>query len=126
EIELAKRHFTIEEALPENIVSMEFEHGVVYIDLTMDEKILSLGYAREVVRRIQQMRKELDLDIEAFIKTKVEVKDEKIVELLENQREYISRETRSKLLEISTQAKHEGYVKEWDINNKHFVISIKE
>lgn len=126
EIELAERHFTIEEALPENMVSMEFEHGVVYIDLTMDEKILSLGYAREVVRRIQQMRKELDLDIEAFIKTKVEVKDEKIVELLKNQREYISRETRSKILEISTQAKHEGYVKEWDINNKHFVISIKE
>jgi len=125
-IQLSERHFSIEETLPENIVNMEFEHGVVYIDTTKDEKILSLGFAREVVRRIQQMRKELDLDIEAFIKTRVEVKDEKIVELLKSQRDYISRETRSEELEISTEAKHEGYVREWDISGKSFVISIKE
>ncbi len=121
---IKKEHVKIVEELPENIVSESFTQGTVYIDTEKDEEILSLGYAREIVRRIQEMRKELDLNIEAYIEARVEVEEE-IARYLESQKDYIARETRAKILKIG-KVQHEGYKKEWKIGNIKAVISIKE
>lgn len=124
-IKLGESHITIEEALPENIVAEDFEYGRVYIDTTKSSRVLSLGYAREVVRRIQEMRKELDLEIEAFISAKVQVGKD-IAKLLLTQKAYIARETRAKSIDIAESLEHEGYIKEWKINGRKFIISINE
>ena len=71
------------------------------------------------------MRKGENLDIEAFIKANVEVKDE-IANLLERQHDYISTETRAKILNIASKLDHEGTEKEWNINKNTFKISISE
>jgi len=126
EVLIKEKHVEFKKRLPEHIASASFDHGVVYIDATKTREILELGYAREVVRRIQEMRKEIDLAVEAYISTKVSVPDEEIVDYLEAQREYIARETRSKQLEIATQLTHEGYEKVWKIEGKEFRISIRE
>ncbi len=114
------------EALPEDYISEEFEYGEVFLDLVETKEVLSLGYAREVVRRIQEMRKELNLEVEAYIGTSIEVADPGIVEVLEGQRDYISRETRSKPLKVSPKGKREGYTKEWAIRGNTFIISLGE
>ncbi len=108
--------------------SASFDYGVVHIDTTKDDRVLVKGYSREVVRRIQEMRKELDLDIEAFIEARVSVANEKITELLnsEEARNYISNETRAKKLIISNEVKARGYEKKWSIDGEEFVISIQE
>ncbi|MEE8167327.1 MAG: isoleucine--tRNA ligase [Candidatus Hydrothermarchaeales archaeon] len=115
-----------EEELSEALVSEEFEFGMVFLDLTRTPDVLSLGYARELVRRIQEMRKELDLDVEADIKASIQIEDSKIAELLEAKKGYICGETRAKSLEISQQIEREGYTKEWPIEKDTFVISLKE
>jgi isoleucyl-tRNA synthetase len=112
--------------IPEVYSSASFEFGIVYIDAREDDNLKSLRYAREVVRRIQEMRKEQDLDVEAFIEVRIEVRDREIVTLLNKQRGYISRETRAKGLDISEAQKHLGYKKKWDIENTNFIISINE
>jgi len=59
--ELTRAHINIKETLPQNIVSAEFKNGVAYIDTQMTEELEKEGYARELTRRVQAMRKELGL-----------------------------------------------------------------
>ena len=37
------------------------------LDMTVTDELLSMGLAREIIRRVQQKRKDLDLDVEASI-----------------------------------------------------------
>ncbi len=111
--------------IPEAYSTADFEFGTVAINTEKTDEILAKGYSREVVRRIQQMRKGEDLDIEAFIKANVEVKDD-IANLLEKQRDYISTETRAEVLNIASDLEHEGTEKEWNINKNTFRISISK
>ncbi|RLI82161.1 isoleucine--tRNA ligase, partial [Archaeoglobales archaeon] len=94
--------------IPENYEFAEFPGGNVYIYTVLDDELIREAYAREIVRRIQEMRKELDLDVEEFIESYIEL-DSKIVE---GWQDYIKNETRSSQLVFG---KAEGYVKEWDI-----------
>jgi isoleucyl-tRNA synthetase len=112
EWEISKEHSTA-----------DFEFGTVTLDIEQNDEIRSKGYAREVVRRIQQMRKGEDLDIEAFIEANVETTDE-IAGLLERERDYISTETRAKTLNIGSSLEHKGTQKEWNINENTFKISL--
>lgn len=58
--------------IPESIVGMEFSKGNVYMDIELTEDIIKEGLMREVIRRIQSMRKDMDLDIEEKVKIKME------------------------------------------------------
>jgi isoleucyl-tRNA synthetase len=125
---LRREHVNFVDALAERYSSADFEYGTVYIDTTRSDEVLAQGYSREVVRRIQEMRKELDLDIEAFIEAWVGVEDEKIIELLNlpRSRDYISNETRARKLYILRGIGGRGYERKWSIDGVEFVISIKE
>ena len=71
------------------------DRGVVYVDTALTEDIESEGYAREVVRRIQEMRKELDLDIEREIRVDLDVRDERVAGLVERHRDLVAGEVRA-------------------------------
>ena len=127
-VKLTENHLIFEEAVPERYSMSQFEFGYVFIDTRRDEEIMSQGYAREVVRRIQEMRKEKDMNIEAFITASIKVDNPGITELLKKQKEYITRETRVKELVISngSDAVAGGYTRDWRIEGDTFTISIHE
>ncbi len=70
------------------------------------------------------MRKERDLDVEDYIESFVVVDNEEVMSLLRSQDGYISDETRSKVLEISTAERRRGYSKKWLIEGNRFIITI--
>jgi isoleucyl-tRNA synthetase len=80
---------------PEHVLSSEFTDGAVYVDTERDDALEADGYANEIVRRIQQLRKELDLDIDAKIRTSITVDDEGVEALLDDKMDHIATETRS-------------------------------
>ncbi len=130
-IMLLENHLIFEDTVPERYSMSQFEFGHVFIDTKKDEEIMSRGYAREVVRRIQEMRKEKDMNIEAFISASINVDRPDIIKLLEKQKDYITRETRVKELKVSNGLKakaggHTGYTKDWKIEGDTFTISIDE
>ncbi|MDR2624648.1 MAG: isoleucine--tRNA ligase, partial [Methanobrevibacter sp.] len=63
-IELSKEDILFETVVPDNVVGMEFEGGTVFINTEITDQILSEAMARELIRRVQDMRKDMDLDIE--------------------------------------------------------------
>lgn len=113
-----------EQSIAGDFISSSFELGELLLDKTESEELKAEGFAREIVRRIQSMRKELNLDVEAFINTNVEVKSEKVKEYIELQRNYIVRETRTK--ELSVNAKPFSFAKKWAIKEEELYISIAQ
>jgi len=56
------QHVIVKEELPEGLVGSAFSKGAVYLDTAMDPTLETEGYARELVRRIQQMRKDAGME----------------------------------------------------------------
>ncbi|CAD5243289.1 isoleucine--tRNA ligase [Thermococcus camini] len=106
---LTKEHLSIEEKLPDFFVAEDFEGGRVFIDKTLTRELLAEGLAREFVRRIQEMRKRLDLDVNDRIVVTIETSEENR-ELLSENLNYVKKETRATEV-IFGEAK--GYVVEW-------------
>lgn len=59
--ELNKEHIIVNEKLPEDVVSMPIKNGNIYIETKLSNNLLKEGFAREVMRRVQQMRKDQGL-----------------------------------------------------------------
>ena len=125
DITLVEEEILFEKDVPENLVSCDFEGGSVYVDTEVTPEIYSEAMARELIRRIQDMRKDLDLNVEANIQVIVECSEEFKDAVLPHQ-DYISNEVRTANLEFEDISSDEGYTKEWKIEEEQLRIFIKE
>jgi isoleucyl-tRNA synthetase len=109
---------------PQDVSGTEFEAlgsaGVVYVDTSLTEDIESEGYAREVIRRIQEMRKELDLDLEAEIDVELGIDDERVADLVSRHEALIAEEVRA----ASIGSVADGHRQEWDVEGVAMDIAI--
>ncbi|MEM4335636.1 MAG: isoleucine--tRNA ligase [Candidatus Anstonellales archaeon] len=106
----------------EGLVSGECEYGKIYIDKEVSEELYEEAIVKEVLRRIQQMRKEMGLverdRIEVFMDGESE-----IVSITSKNSDEIKKRTRAERIEFGP-FKEEG--KEWDIDGKKVEIFIKK
>jgi isoleucyl-tRNA synthetase len=123
-VEITNEMVKITQSLPEKIVGAQFSGGLIYIDTEQTPELRAEAYARELVRRIQDMRKEMDLRVEDSIDTIALVSSE-LENLLSNWNEYISTETRSLNLEIGSAASVKGaFIKDWQVNDENIKIGL--
>ncbi|MBC7114332.1 MAG: isoleucine--tRNA ligase [Archaeoglobi archaeon] len=120
--EITKEMFSIERVIPKNLIGGEFSRGRIYLDAEMDEELEAEGFAREVVRRIQEMRKRLQLEVDEMIRTSVKVDDERVERLLKREEEFIKNETRSEVLRFGEV--EEEFSEEWDVEGRKIKIGI--
>jgi isoleucyl-tRNA synthetase len=105
-------------SLPDDIVVVQFADGNLFIDFEVTPEIEAEGYTRELIRRIQQMRKDMKLDVEEFIRA--EVKAPTVLEdYFRAWGEHIMKETRSLQLEFVDEPKGE-HSASWEVE-KHKV-----
>lgn len=113
------------EKIPENLVGSEFSAGTVYIDITLSDDLKAEGYAREIIRRIQDMRKEMDLRVEDQIKVQVDVDEEPILNLVRGLKGHIASEVRAKEMAMETSVEVTGsLIKEWAVEDATVTIGI--
>ena len=121
-ITLTKDDFEIVETEKEHIARTETEQITLILDTHLTPELEAEGFAREIVRRIQSMRKELDLDVEDRISTEIKVdKDKKTA--LQKWDDYIKGETRSKKI-IFVDKPAGKLVKKWKIDEIEAEIGI--
>jgi isoleucyl-tRNA synthetase len=76
-LEITSNHVNIEKICPPDYVMADVKGGSVYLDKKVTPELELEGFAREIVRRIQQLRKDSKLDrkdlIELFIQTGLEI-----------------------------------------------------
>ncbi|MGA9098449.1 MAG: isoleucine--tRNA ligase [Methanotrichaceae archaeon] len=120
-----KEMVEFKEIPPENLSAADFSKGFVYVDVTLTPDLESEGYAREIIRRIQDMRKELDLRVEDQIRAAVDIEDKSVLDLVMKQKNYIAGEVRASQMEIGSGLDVTGKLsKDWDIENLRIVIGI--
>ncbi|MBX0295991.1 isoleucine--tRNA ligase [Haloarcula nitratireducens] len=123
-VDLTEEMVEFRRETPEGVTGTEFTAlgggGVVYVDTTLTEDIESEGYAREVVRRIQEMRKELELDIEARIVVDLSIADDRVDSLVREHETLIREEVRAD--ELGTV--EDGHRKTWDVEGTEMEIAI--
>ncbi|MBI0584130.1 MAG: isoleucine--tRNA ligase [Methanomassiliicoccus sp.] len=108
--------------LPEDVVDVEFADGELFIDFNITPEIEAEGYTRELIRRIQQMRKDMKLDVEEFVR--VEVKAPSPIEgYLQAWREHIKKETRSLHLDFVADPQGER-VASWEVEKHDLVVAV--
>jgi len=96
----------------------------VYVDTKVDEEVLLEGLARELVRRIQVMRKDLNLPLDAILKeVLVYTKDENIIKAVKRHEKYILSEVRAEAIRIVKTEPEDA--KAWTIEGAKVKIKIK-
>jgi isoleucyl-tRNA synthetase len=102
--------------LPLGIASAESNAGFVYVDTNLTPELEAEGYAREVIRRLQEMRKELDLVIDENICASVMIEDKRVLNLVKTMERLIAEEVRVNFLDLGGDIEVSGtLVKNWDV-----------
>ena len=114
--------YTGEDPEKKGLVAVSFGPGDVFVDFEVTPEIESEGYARELIRRIQQMRKDMKLDVEDYINCEIKA-EEDLERSVSSWKEHISGEVRSKKLIFTDNPGGES-VKAWDVSGKEIVIGI--
>ncbi len=107
EVILTKDHFIYEREIPSDFVGVEFSLGMVYLDKTRNSELDNEGFAREVVRRIQVLRKN-----SGFVKTdsaELYVYADELESVLKNYADLIKEKCGVKNLMISSKKPGPGY-----------------
>ncbi|MDD1655827.1 MAG: DUF5915 domain-containing protein, partial [Methanomicrobiales archaeon] len=100
--EVAGAMLTFHERMPEGIFAAPMPDGTVYVDVALNPGLEAEGYAREVIRRLQEMRRQADLAVEDFIVARVEVGDLRVADLLKGTWEAVIRdEVRARVLALA-------------------------
>jgi len=123
--ELTDEMVSYEAEPPEHVSAAEFDGGTVYVDTGLTDDIEAEGYARDVVRRIQEMRKRLDLDVEREIDTAVDIADGRVADLVGRHHDYVAGETRSR--ELTDEQPADGgweLIEEWDVEGVAVTIGV--
>ncbi len=115
----------IKELPPESLPAAEFSRGLVYVDITLTPELESEGYAREIIRRIQDMRKEMDLKVEDQIRAEVDIESKPILDLALLKKEHIAGEVRASDFQLGLGLELRGrLIKDWDIEGVCVRIAI--
>jgi len=112
----------ISEKVPESHIAGDFSLGRLYLDTRLTPELEGEAYGREIVRRIQEMRKEKNLMVEDRIMTILKLPED-LKKKVAGWKDHIATETRS--LEL-TFGETSGYVKEWEVEEYLIKIGIEK
>ena len=119
-ITLFKEDLLIDTAQIEGYVS-ENDNGItVVLDTNLTEELLEEGFVREIISKIQTMRKEAGFEVMDKIRVTY-TGSEKAESIFAKYAESISSEV---LAEEVTKAEPAGYVKEWKINGEQVTMGV--
>ncbi|NJO56510.1 MAG: class I tRNA ligase family protein [Rhodospirillales bacterium] len=93
------------------------------LDTRLDDTLLAEGLAREVVRRIQTMRKDADFNIEDTIVLRYQAGD-KLRQAIEKHADYIRGETLTEVLEVG-EPENGFFQQEFDLDGEKLALGVR-
>ena len=119
-VELSEEDLLIETAQTEGYVTETEGEISVVLDTNLTPELIEEGFVREIISKIQTMRKEAGFEV--MDKICVYAKDnEKILDIIKANQEEIAKEV---LAEKVALGEAEGYVKEWNINKEKVTLGV--
>ena len=121
--DLNPEHIIIERQVPGHIAAMEFKDGVIYLDTTRNEQLEAEGFAREIMRRVQSLRKEAGLDKRDQISLLIEA-DKTFLAMLQPWETAIKEKVGAKVLKLSDQPPSRKHAHSCDEKVKDRIFTI--
>ena len=121
EVVLTAEDLLIESAQKEGFSALTDNGITVAIDTTLTKELIDEGYIRELVSKIQTMRKEADFNVCDHIEITISG-SELICALSVEKKDDITGDTLADSLKCESP---DGFVKDWDINGEKVTIGIK-
>lgn len=119
---LAKEDLLVESAQMEGYVSEE-DHGMtVVIDTNLTPELIEEGFVREIISKVQTMRKEADFEVTDHIRLYQQGND-RIREVMTANAGQIKKEV---LAEEICQNQLKGYTAEWKINGEAVTLGVEK
>ncbi len=122
-VELAPQEILVETKPAEGLAVATDKLATVAVDATLTPELKAEGLAREVVRRVQAMRKDAGFDISDRITTYYHTGEE-LATVFHSWQEYIMAETLTTQL-ISSEPVEEAYLERHTVDGQKLVLGIK-
>ncbi len=122
EITLFREDLLIESAQMEGYVSEDNNGITVVLDTNLTEELLEEGFVREIISKVQTMRKEAGFEVMDKIDITYEG-TEKAEKVFAENAQTIGSET---LAENVTKETAKGYTKEWKINGENVTLGVEK
>jgi isoleucyl-tRNA synthetase len=128
EVSITAEMVSFRDVIPETLAMGEFPGGKLYVDVELTPELEAEGYTRELIRRIQDMRKDLKLNVEDKIKAELYIGDDKVRNLIKSdEKKIIMDEVRAASLELKADRSVSGaLVKDWDVEGVPVTIGIEK
>lgn len=128
-VSAGERNYTVDEDmvnkvenLNDSVVQVDMDRGAVYVDRTLSEEIVVRGTMRDLVRELQDMRSELNLDMDQEVLVSINSDSDDVKSAVSRHREYIKNEVRIRSLESVDDP---DLKKKVDINGDQVNVGIK-
>ena len=122
EVVLNREDLLIDTAQMEGYVSEDDNGITVVLDTNLSEELLEEGFVREIISKVQTMRKEADFEVMDKIVITYEG-SEKAETVFAKNADEIGAETLALEVKKATPA---GYVKEWKINGEAVTLGVEK
>ena len=120
ELQLGAEDLLIETKQTEGFESVSDNNIIVALDTHITPELLEEGFVREIISKLQTMRKEADFNVTDNIKVYV-TENEKISEIVKANQAVIA----ENVLAVSVEfAAGEGYTKQWDVNGENVTFTV--
>ena len=121
-VELGKDDLLIDTVKSEHYISESDAKVSVVLDIYLTEELIEEGFVREVISKIQTMRKEAGFEVMDHIIISVSDND-KLINIINNNKNTLKSET----LADDVLYTHEGaYSKEWNLNGENVTLGVKK
>ncbi len=121
-VELAEEDLLIETVQKEGLFTLTDNGVTVALDTVLTEELIEEGFVREIVSKIQTMRKEAGFSVTDHIAVFMQG-NEKVADITENNAMDISVDTLADEFDFDSM---DGYSKEWDLNGEKVTIGVKK
>ena len=121
-VELTAEDLLIESEQKEGFFALTDKGITVAIDTTLTDELVAEGIIREIVSKVQTMRKEAGFNVMDHIAITISGSEKAVKIALEGAAD-ISGDT---LADSLTAAEPKGFVKEWDINGENLTIGVEK
>jgi isoleucyl-tRNA synthetase len=119
---LLEEDLLIDSAQTEGYVSVSDKNVTVVLDTKLTDELIEEGFVREVISKVQTMRKEAAFEVTDHIVLSMEGND-RLKSIIEKNAEDVKKDV---LAEDIVFGNTDGYVKEWNINGETVTMGVKK
>ena len=122
EVVLTKDDLLIDVAKKDGYVTEEDNYVTVVLDTNLTPELIEEGFVREVISKIQTMRKEAGFEVMDHISV-YQANNDKIAELMKSNADEIKNEVMADHIHLGEM---KGFTKEWNINGETVMLGVEK